>query len=150
MIVSTNETFENLRTKYPMDYGKEAPERKIGKVFNRFYADQKGYKAYLVILATYCLINIDDERKIKKLNINELVESIEEILERNDKTKELDVAVEKIFRTVAFNALQHFSGKEKDFDSTEFDNEIRQYLSQYISRTPLASYYLSFGLIGLN
>ncbi|MFM8295871.1 MAG: AIPR family protein [Microcystaceae cyanobacterium] len=150
LIICTNSTFDSLRVKYPMDAGKYSNtyERKVGKVFNRFYADQKSYKIYLVILAIYCLINIEDEKQIKKLAINELVNSIQTIIEDND--KKLDTAIDKIFRSVALSAVQHFAKDEDFFDSKEFDKEISQYLSQYVARTPLTNYFLSFALIGLN
>lgn len=148
LIISTNKTFDALREKYPSeakDMSTKTPESKVGRVFNRFYIDQKGYKSYLIVLAIYCLLNIDDEKKVKTFRVDSLVEAIENIVDQQE--KELEIAIEKIFRSVALSVIQHFSAKDKDLDSKDLDNEISQYLSQYISRTPLSSYYMSYGLL---
>jgi AIPR protein len=148
LIIHTNKTFDELRGRYPSeskDMNAKTPQNKVGKVFNRFYVDQKGYKPYLIVLAIYCLLNIDDEKKIRGLKVDELVESVENIIDTRE--QELEIALEKIFRSVALSVIQHFSAKDKDLDSKDLDNEISQYLSQYISRTPLSSYYMSYGLL---
>ena len=113
LLVDANRTFDSLRDRYPSTQDSDkikSPEEKVGKVFGRFYADKKGYKSYLIILAVYCLIGIEEEKNIKKRKINNIVSEIEVLI--NNKDNALSEALEKIFRSVALAVLQHFSTKE--------------------------------------
>ncbi len=148
LIICSNNAFERLRYTYPPESKNvdlRTPEEKIGKVFNRFYIDQKGYKSYLTVLSIYCLLKVEDEKKIKTLKIDELVRSIENIVE--SRSEELEIALQKVFKSVAMSVINHFSEKGKDFESKDLDNEVSQYLSQYVTSTSLAAYYMNYALM---
>jgi AIPR protein len=149
LIVRTSQAFDKLKETYPSevkDSSEKTPESKVGKVFNRFYVDQKGYKSYLTVLSIYCLLKIDDEKRIRELKIDTLVKSIENIVETQE--QELEVALGKVFKSIAISVINHFSEKGKDMESKDLENEVSQYLSQYISRTQLSAYYMMYAMVG--
>lgn len=149
LIICTSKAFENLKQKYPSedkDASEGTPERKVGKVFNRFYVDQKGYKAYLTVLSVYCLLKIDDEKKVKELSVSSLLECIGRIVDTQE--QELEITLDRIFRSIAISAINHFSEKGKDIESKDLEGEVSQYLSQYIARTPLSAYYMLYAMVG--
>jgi hypothetical protein len=53
LIIQTSKTFDALRQKYSVDSkaDSKSSEHKIGKVFSRLFSDNKGYKAYLIVLS---------------------------------------------------------------------------------------------------
>jgi uncharacterized protein YktA (UPF0223 family) len=118
---------------------------KIGKVFSRLFSDNKGYKAYLIALAVFCVLAIEEDKQIQKKDLKDLFSQLKEIV--NQKSDELNSTLEKIFRAVVFNAVQDFSKKSKDFSSNELDNEISQYLSNYIKTTSVSTYFLTYKLL---
>ena len=99
-----------------------------------------------ISLAVFCVLAIEEDKQIQKKTLKDLFNQLKEIV--NHKSDELNSTLEKIFRAVVFNAVQEFSKKSKDFSSNELDNEISQYLSNYIKTTPMATYFLTYNLIG--
>jgi AIPR protein len=144
ILVISNKSFEKIREKYPVaskkEDGQDSSETKIGKVFNRFYIDQKGYKAYLIVLAIYCILKIDDEKAAKGYEITRTLSFVKNIL--NDDSGEFQESLEKIFRAVAMNVIQRFSSKEKDLE-----DEISQNLFKYMRSTNFSAFYMFYEML---
>jgi len=146
LLVFANDSFEEIRKKYPLPSNKDAdldsPEAKVGKVFNRFYVDQKGYKSYLIVLAIYCMMEIGDEKASKKLDVTSIISFVQDILDFQGNTCEFHNAIEKVFRAVAMNVIQKFTDKDKDLE-----DEISQNLFKYMRSTNFSAFYMVYGML---
>ncbi|QQE63432.1 hypothetical protein GFS31_00970 [Leptolyngbya sp. BL0902] len=148
LIICSNNAFEKLRQKYPSedkDGASGSPEKKVGKVFNRFYVDQKGYKAYLTVLSVYFLLELYDEVEIKNLPVTQLTQSISSVVDQ--RREDLENSLCKIFKAVAMVVINHFSEKNKDLESKDLESEVSQYLSKYIARTKMSAYCVMYGML---
>lgn len=148
LIICANNAFDKLKQKYPSedkDGAPGSPEKKVGKVFNRFYVDQKGYKAYLTVLSVYFLLEIYDETDIKSLPVTKLTQSISSVVDQRG--EDLENSLCKIFKAVAMSVIHHFSDKNKDLESKDLESEVSQYLSKYIARTKMSAYCVMYGML---
>jgi hypothetical protein len=76
LLVKANEVFDNLKFQYPAESNDEDSQAQTGKIFNRFYTNEKGYKSYLIIFAICCMLNISNEEKFKVKSVKEIIEKI--------------------------------------------------------------------------
>ena len=135
-----NQVFDSLKQEYPPEASNQDSKGKTGTIFNRFYADEKGYKAYLIVFALCCLLNIDDEKQFKNMSVKNILEQVSQVNE--NRKEEFRQTLIKAFKSVAICVINRFSGKDRDLDK-----EIKQQLFNYLKSTEFSSFYLTYGML---
>jgi hypothetical protein len=149
LLVKANEVFDNLKFQYPAESNDEDSQAQTGKIFNRFYTNEKGYKSYLIIFAICCMLNISNEEKFKVKSVKEIIEKINLVI--GEKEQEFREALDKAFRTIAHTTITHFASKvssinNDEISSREIEKEIRQNLFRYLKSNNFSTFYLTYGL----